>query len=209
MSQSAKAVLVGDTAVGKTALYTRLDSHSFDPRHIPTVGGSFTTLTVSFEGFAREVGLWDTAGQEKFRTIVPLYFQRADIVVLCFDLTSMPSFDSIEMWYELAKAHAPPTVHFLLIGTKSDLIDERQVQFPDAQQKSERLHADVYIETSAATSAGLDQLISAFGRCLANRSREEDDDRSTDLSGVELPANDLHGPAWIGAQVNALRQKCC
>jgi small GTP-binding protein len=208
MTDSVKAVLVGDSAVGKTALYTRLDSNSFDPRHTPTVGGSFTKLTVSFEGFRGEVGLWDTAGQERFRTLVPLYFQRAVIVVLCFDLTSASSFDSIEMWHEMARAHAPPTVHFFLIGNKSDLIDAREVQFPDAQQKSERLHADVYIETSAVTSAGLDELLSAFGRCVANRSPEEDD-RSTNVSGVEFPSDSLNGSAWIDARVDALRHQCC
>jgi hypothetical protein len=70
-----KAVLIGDSAVGKSCLYDRLESGTFLEDHTPTIGGAFATLRLSeSEGAEYEVGLWDTAGQERYKTIIPMYF---------------------------------------------------------------------------------------------------------------------------------------
>jgi small GTP-binding protein len=145
-----------------------------------------------------EIGLWDTAGQERYRTIVPLYVQNAAVVLLCFDVTSTASFDSIEAWHELVMSHSPTDGHFFLIGNKSDLVDQRTVPLSDAQQKSENLNADVYIETSAATGMGLNQILSEFGRILADRPPENDGSETKDGS---LPTD--------SSLVEADRNQCC
>jgi small GTP-binding protein len=160
-----KAVLAGESSVGKSSLYQRLESDTFTSSHMPTVSGSFAKLIVPMGGEEAEIGLWDTAGQEKFRSIAPLYFQRAAIVVLVFSVASRQSYDSVDEWYELAKTHAPPESRFFLVGNKID-IDGRVVTFDEAQEKSHRLKADVYIETSASTGDGCEGLMAAFSQYL-------------------------------------------
>jgi small GTP-binding protein len=202
MSTVVKAVLVGDSAVGKTSIYQRLEHNIFNVAQMPTVGGSFARITIRSESGPQEIGLWDTAGQERFRTIVPLYFQRASLVLIVFNIASRDSYDNVQTWYELAKSHAPPEVRYFLIGNKADLIDERAVPFDDAQTKSEQLHADVYIETSAVTGAGCEDLLAAFGRYIGNRSTE----------GSELPIPKLEANPSLGsgsARTEPDRQTCC
>jgi small GTP-binding protein len=161
-----KAVLVGDSGVGKTSIYQRLQHNVFNVSPMSTVGGTFARIRIPGDWDGQEIGLWDTAGQERFRTLVPLYFQRASLVLIVFSIDSHQSYNNIQTWHELAKAQAPPGVHYFLIGSKSDLREGREVPFDDAQKKADGLMADVYIEVSAVTGAGCEDLMAAFGRFL-------------------------------------------
>jgi small GTP-binding protein len=157
-----KVVFVGDSGVGKSSIYQRLEHNAFFPLKAPTIGGSFTRLDVPTVNGTAAIALWDTAGQERFRTIVPLYFQRVALVLIVFAIDARDSFENIALWHEMAKAHAPPSVRFFLIGNKSDL-GTRAIAFDVGQKRCAQLGMDVYIETSAATGAGCDDLLAAFG----------------------------------------------
>jgi small GTP-binding protein len=201
MSATVKAVLVGDSGVGKTSIYQRLEQNIFNDAQMPTVGGSFAKITIPGGAESQEIGLWDTAGQERFRTIVPLYFQRASLVLIVFSVGSRDSYDNVQDWYELAKSHAPPDVRYFVIGNKSDLIDERQVPFDEAQAKAEQFRADVYIETSAVTGAGREDLLEAFKRFFNNRSPPAPD------TATLRPAQ--ASPADAGETRIVARPNCC
>jgi small GTP-binding protein len=194
-----KAVLVGDATVGKTSLYQRLEQNTFTAAHMPTVSGSFARLSVPNRGRVAEIGLWDTAGQERFRTIVPLYFQRASIVLLIFSIDSRQSYDHISEWHSLAVEHVPAGAQFFLIGNKCDL-DDRQVGFEEAHVKANELNAQIYLETSASTGAGCDGLIGAFARYLES---EDNGNAQPEESGEESDAKDDAQPA------EADESKCC
>jgi small GTP-binding protein len=198
MTIRVKAVLVGDSGVGKTSLYQRLEHQTFTPVHLPTVSGSFAKLSVPLrDGKSAIIGLWDTAGQERFRTIVPLYFQRASMVLIVFSLASHESFDHVNGWYELAKSHVPPDARFLLIGNKND-VAEREVAFNEAQEQSEILMADRYIETSAATGTGCADLMEVLAECIqeGNELSEPEAQPKGKVSDLAVPGNDE-------------RSKCC
>jgi small GTP-binding protein len=155
-----KAVLIGDSAVGKTSIFRHLESHIFEQQYVPTVGGAFVRIWIDLpDGTRTEMGLWDTAGQEKFRVIVPMYFQRTDILLMVFDLTQRGTFESIESWVALARERAPAEVQTVLIGNKSDLAESRQIQFGEAQEKAELYGAFVYVEMSALKGHGFDELM--------------------------------------------------
>jgi small GTP-binding protein len=129
-----KAVLIGDSAVGKTSIFRRLESKTFDTEHVATVGGAFIRVWIDLPtGTRTEIGLWDTAGQEKFRTIVPMYFQKTDILIVVFDLTNPDSFRGIDNWITLARDRGPPDVRIFIIGNKLDLTAQRAVTYNEAQ----------------------------------------------------------------------------
>jgi small GTP-binding protein len=175
MSQpSVKAVLVGDESVGKTAIFKRLEDNTFDSRQPATIGGSYLRLTVTDgHGSSKDIGLWDTAGAERYRSIVPMYFQRAQIVICVFDLTSDQSFQNISIeWVKMVRNKAPADVEFLIIGNKSDLDKDRRIDLPAAQQLSEQIGAKAYIETSALNGTGIDLLKTQLGVMVA---AEKDD----------------------------------
>jgi small GTP-binding protein len=166
MNVTLKMVMVGDAAVGKTSLCGRLVNDEFAA--MPTIAHSLFTLKTMSGKKQLEIALWDTAGQETYRSMVPLYFQNANLIVLVFALDSRESFDNIETWHGIAVKHAPPTVKFILVGNKSDLDAQRGVLLADAEGKSSVLGAVAYIETSASTGAGREELLKRITECFAH-----------------------------------------
>lgn len=114
-----RVVLIGDTTVGKSTLCQALQGN-IDNHIIPnsTIGAEFSAMVtdknIQFE-------LWDTAGQEKYRSMVPLYFRKADIFILMFDVTQRTSFDSIDSWLNLLQRHTNTTIPIVLVGNKIDI----------------------------------------------------------------------------------------
>ena len=86
---NAKVVLIGEAGVGKTCITNRFVSNSFSPEQPATVSGSFMKKLIN----KTTLLLWDTAGQEKFRSLAPLYYQNAFAIVVVFDLTDASSFE--------------------------------------------------------------------------------------------------------------------
>jgi small GTP-binding protein len=111
---------VGDSGVGKTSLFWRyLHKETFCEEPMTTI--DFRYKTISLHDKEVRLCIWDTAGQEKFRSIVATYFKSCQGVVLVFDLTSPASWENIkEVWYEMAFRRAPKA-KYLLLGNKKDL----------------------------------------------------------------------------------------
>ena len=170
MASVIKVVFIGDSGVGKTAIYQRLEKNTYSDEIQPTVGGGFSQVLIETP---REndtnifstgyditdenkdhfiAGIWDTAGQERFRNIVPMYFQRSDIIILVYDITCDESFSSVEVWYEIIKQKAPADARIILIGNKQDLDkDGRTVSYSAGSEKAKALDA-TFLETSANES---------------------------------------------------------
>jgi Ras-related protein Rab-5C len=159
-----KAVLMGDTNVGKTCLYHRITTNEFTEGHVPTVAGTFAKLDVkSQSGFLSQIGLWDTAGQERYKTVVPMYFDHAEFLLLTFSVNSRASFDSIQSWIDLAAERASPDAKKILIGNKADLEDQVEVDFQTLTEFGEQIGAYLTVQTSAKTGSGIDILLTALG----------------------------------------------
>jgi small GTP-binding protein len=170
-----KVVLIGDEAVGKTAIFKRLWDNTFNIDQQATIGGSYFRLTVQDSHSSdTEVGMWDTAGSERYRSIVPMYFRGAQIIVCVFDLTSTESFNHITDWIELARNKGPANAQFLLVGNKTDLDAAREINFTEAQQLSEQIGAKYYIETSALNGTGIDLFKTKLGTLIAADSDDWD-----------------------------------
>jgi small GTP-binding protein len=158
-----KAILVGDIAVGKTAIFHRLERKEFQTEYKSTVSGALVKLTIPLsDGSTEQINLWDTAGEERYRNLVLLYFHDVSIVIIVFSLTSRRSFENATVWYNLARKQASPSVRYYLVGNKSDKMADRAVTFDEGQAKSVSLEAESYIETSAVTGVGCEELLTIF-----------------------------------------------
>jgi small GTP-binding protein len=155
MKQHVKVVLAGDTGVGKTAIYHALQGGRFSGEHTPTIGGDYHNVDLG-DGF--EAGLWDTAGQEAYRIIIPMYFRDSSVILVVFDVTSRSSFEHIEEWVSTAQATAPENAKLFVLGNKSDRLDARKVELGEGEEMAQTVKAYVYLETSAMTGEGLDLL---------------------------------------------------
>ena len=105
----------------------------------------------------KKVHVWDTAGQERFRSLSLAFYKRAQGAVICFDLTHRPSFDNVIEWVKSARQNCPEHVALILVGTKCDLDEDREIDTTDAQQLAEQNNMQ-YIETSAKTNANVNEM---------------------------------------------------
>lgn len=182
-----KAVLIGDSAVGKTALFQRLENDTFQESHIPTVGGAYTRISInSSNGYTYDIGLWDTAGQERFRNVVPMYFQSANIIIAVYDITSRESFENIGTWIDLANQKAPPDACFILLGNKSDLDEQRVITMEEMDELKENLHFTEALETSAFNGKGIDMLITTFSTICDSKVTEDPEENQNRNEGEKI-----------------------
>lgn len=156
---SHKVVFVGNSAVGKTTIISRFVYGSANSEHQPTVGIDFFTKTVKVERGSVRVQIWDTAGQEKFHSLIPSYIKSSTFAVFVFDITDKKTLDSLEYWYKMVTELANPLMMF--VGNKVDLEDQREVTFEEGKKFAED-HDGVYMETSAVTPINLNELFEAI-----------------------------------------------
>jgi len=150
-----RIVAIGDSSVGKSALFAKFVDDSFTSRVEPTIGIDFRTKVIDLEGAKISIQLWDTAGQERFRTITTSYYRSAHGIIFAFDLSKRITFDNIMKWYTSAVALNPKCPK-ILVGTKCDLV--RQVRQDEIDRLCESLDI-TYVETSSKNNIGVDTAI--------------------------------------------------
>ena len=125
-----KMTLLGDTAVGKTSLFKKLTKEEFDPKIVSTIGIDKKTLNFNINTSKGEkeveISLYDTAGQEKFRTISIFYFRDSKGLLVIYDISNFESFKNVEQWLVDIKDSVGNNDDYLiiLIGNKLDLIKD-------------------------------------------------------------------------------------
>ena len=109
-----KVVLLGESSVGKTSIIARFIDNSFNQNSITTTGASYATKSMLFKDYKNQVikfEIWDTAGQEKYRSLTQIFYKDASIAILVYDITNESSFDEIKnYWYEQIKECAPKEI---------------------------------------------------------------------------------------------------
>ena len=150
-----KFVLIGNSGAGKTSFFRKLSTGEFYEKNISTIGVEKKTFELNLDILNDEgktekksfvIGLFDTAGQEKFRAITHNYYKGADGILLIYDIDDKSSFESIEMWIESIRQNMGSNdvskYAMVLIGNKSDLIEEeikeRKVTEDEAKQICEK-----------------------------------------------------------------------
>jgi small GTP-binding protein len=157
-----KFIIVGNSAVGKSCLLLRFDEDRFQPIHDVTVGVTFSIKMVQIEGQDVKVQIWDTAGQEIFRSITRSYYRDSACAIIVYDITDKSSFDKVEEWIRDVCNLAPPDCLLVLFGNKVDLEQQRAILAEQGQDLADR-HGLLFFETSAATGRNVAH---AFNECV-------------------------------------------
>jgi small GTP-binding protein len=172
---------VGDPAVGKSALVTRIRFDVFEQDIPTTVGALFTTVTwidPNSEGEAIDFQFWDTAGSERYGSYIPQKLKSANVVLLLFDLSEPATQQSLEEWVALIRDRATKSPSLFLIGNKLDL----EPRF-GAQELATNYRAQ-YFEISAKTGDGVPTLLTALSKVPSDQVT-----MSTPLEQVSPPEN--------------------
>jgi small GTP-binding protein len=164
---SLKIVVVGDSGVGKTCLLLRYVRDIYDPETQSTLGVEFMTKIIDTEKHRIQLQLWDTAGQELFRSVTRGYYRGSAGAFLVFDLTNHDSFEHIGRWLHDVKEVARTDVVTVLLGNKADLTDQRDVTREEAEGFAQA-NKMKYFETSAKTGGGIVDAINACVEVIEN-----------------------------------------
>lgn len=164
-----KVIMVGTVSVGKTSLTSRYVKDAFRTNVTTTIGASYMWKKEKFGDRDVKFSLWDTAGQEQFHALVPMYFRETEAVILVVDVTSPTCADEAEMWLDKVRQNAPENTVIFLALNKIDLANDRKFTLEDAQQFL-KSHPDFDIEcgeVSAKTGEGVQEAFRRVGeRCL-------------------------------------------
>ncbi|KYQ99637.1 Rab GTPase [Tieghemostelium lacteum] len=153
-----KVVLLGNSDVGKSAMAIKYTEGFFQKRLTPTIGASFQSKTLNLDGKNKvKFLIWDTAGQDRFRSLTPMYYRGSSVAVLVYDITVGNSFEQVRGWVEELKSNILEEIIMVICGNKVDLNHKRVVKREVAAAYAEEIKA-MYYETSAKENIGIDEM---------------------------------------------------
>lgn len=177
-----KIVLLGDTKVGKTWLLHRLKHGVVPNDSSATIGAAYSSYCMQLPSGAVQMQIYDTAGQEKYRSLAPMYYRAADCAILVFDITEPSTFYSLRSWMMELSERGPSKIQVYVVGTKADLESKRKVSQQTASTFAKDNHARGYMETSALTGFGVLELFTEVARSfLENSDMKLDEGLSTPI----------------------------
>ena len=159
-----KICLLGDVNVGKTSIASRFCKNSFNENYINTIGGAYQQQNIVFNNGAKiKLHIWDTSGQDRFRSMTNLYYRDAQVAILTYDVTNEQSLDSLNYWLnELNEKVEVDKMLLCLAGNKNDVeVSKKTVPTSKGKAFAEE-HNLIFYETSAKTGAGVKELFQAI-----------------------------------------------
>lgn len=182
-----KLLLIGDSGVGKTSMLVRFADDTYSDTYVSTIGVDFKIKTVDFGDNIIKLQIWDTAGQDRFRSITSSYYRGAHGIIIAFDLTEYETFDNVKMWLKEVEKYADTNnLNLLLVGCKSDLEDDRKITYEYAKDYADSLHMP-YIEVSSKYSYNINNVFDIMSRDILTRviTNEQNKIKSENIKLVE------------------------
>lgn len=200
-----KIVLIGDSGVGKSNLVYRFVNGSFFEGMANTIGVDFLMKDLVVRNQSVRVQFWDTAGQEKYRSIANAYYKNAQGAIVVYDVTSRESFENVSKWLQELNESGERGIQIMLLGNKIDLDSARQVSTAEGSKVAESREA-LFMEASAKTNQN-NSVADAFERLIVEiMNRVEIDERSQTYDNMSLSKRDQQGQSQ--ADQGAFK-KCC
>ena len=166
-----KVVIIGNTHVGKTSLMLRYADNVFRTKHISTIGVDFKIVNIKVGDTCVKLQIWDTAGQDRFRTISSTYYRGAHGAIVVYDVTSSQSFYNVEHWTNDMNAYNQ-NVYKILVGNKNDdpsgTSISKVIETKAAQTLAKQLNVNLF-ETSAKDDINVKEVFEDMAQELLKR----------------------------------------
>ena len=154
-----KIILLGEPGVGKTSIINRYINNEYNEDSPSTYGSSFTTKVVIKDNRKYFVNVWDTSGQEKYRSVTNLFINGSNIVILVYAINSKQSFEGLDYWYNTIKEKLEGDNYVLaVVGSKIDLMDNEVVSEEEAKNFANSKNALFKLVSSKANPEGIEKL---------------------------------------------------
>ena len=170
-----KVILVGEMGTGKTSLINTAIGLNFQEKLASTTTNSIMNKTMKINGKSYSVNLWDTIGQEKYRSLTKIFLKGSKIVIFVYDITNLQSFKELNYWFDCTKEIINEKVVMGIVGNKSDLFLKEEVKESDARQLAKQKGFDF-----ALTSAKNSTMFCEFLEKLLKKYLGQDDEENED-----------------------------
>jgi len=194
-----KILLIGDSGVGKSCVLLRFADDAFTQSFITTIGIDFKVKTIEIDGKVIKLQIWDTAGQEKFKTVSMAYYRGAMGIMLVYDVTDDKSFYNIKNWITNIEQHASENVERMLIGNKCDRVDDKIIKYEQGKKIAEEYNMK-FFETSAKNNINIEEAFITMAKDIKNKI-------STEPKDIQ-PSNSMTNIA-LSKDSTTTNKKCC
>ena len=208
-----KLIVVGDQNTGKSSILNRFNTNNFDDNYQSTIGLDFSNKNITIHDQDVRLILYDTAGQEKFRSLIPMYIREAQIILLVYDISNRRSFDNIPSWFSEVLNVKNDEAVFSLIGNKIDLSDKREVTYDEGKKLANEKNM-FFEEVSAKSGKNIMEFFNntIFEAIYKKFQRKFDDLKNIDNSEYNNPStesNIIHFNELRKNENNKKKKKCC
>ncbi len=179
-----KLVIIGDSGVGKTGIMNRYLHNNFNEHSKSTIGVEFGTKKSIIDNSVIRAQIWDTAGQEKYKSITSAYYKGAKAAIIVYDITNRLSFDNIDKWISEIKANADKNIILVICGNKCDLSDKRVISLDESLDKSSNNNL-ILFETSAKTGYNIDQAFDVISASVYKEYKQMIDEENKDTISID------------------------
>ena len=192
-----KTILVGMSGTGKTNIINAITGQKFEEGKMTTDTSSFVDKYMTVKNKKYRLEIWDTAGQEKFRSLTKIFIKDSKIVIFVYDITTRESFEEINFWVNTVKdILKEDKIVFGLAGNKKDLFQEEVVEEEEGEKKAQEIGA-LFKLTSAKTGQGINEFIQSLLEEYVKKIGDLPDD------------NNNRGNKLNGNNNNGKKSKCC
>ena len=187
-----RVITIGYTDVGKTSIIMQFTQGKFIDKYVSTIGIDFRSKPIKIGDTTVKVTVIDTAGQEKYKGIVKSFYNKANGILLTFDLSNKDSFSRLDYWVEELKDNiGTKDIYIVLVGNKKDK-KEREVSYEEAQKYAEDNNFGGYFEVSAKKNEGIDELFLDVAKGVLKKIINNNQDENNNSIQLSLTDTKLH-----------------
>lgn len=206
-----KYIIVGNPSVGKSCILNQFLNNKFIEEYEVTVGVEFGAKTIELKDQTRvKLQIWDTAGQESFKSITRNYYRSAAVGIIVYDVTSRLSFEKIEEWLNECKSNGNKELSLVLVGNKTDLESEREVSFNEGKEFAKN-NDMIFFESSAKTADNVNEIFSESANIVNKKIIDCIIDPDSDSYGVKTGTMFTKSQTRFkqGIKVEKKKKNCC
>ncbi|VAI91290.1 unnamed protein product [Triticum turgidum subsp. durum] len=154
-----KYIVIGDAGVGKSCLLLQFTDKRFQPLHDPTIDTEvdvFASKMITVDRKPIKLQIWDTPGEDRFRSITRSYYDEVDGALLVYDITRRETFNHLANWLRDVRQFAKDNMTIMLVGNKCDLSQRRTVSYEEGRKFANE-HGLIFVEASAKTAQNVEE----------------------------------------------------
>lgn len=185
-----KYIIIGEPSVGKSAILLKFTDDKFLERYDMTIGVEYGAKYINVDNKKIKIQIWDTAGQEMFKSISRSYYRSTAVALLVYDITNRKTFENLEKWLEEIREFTGSDIVIVLVGNKIDLLEERQVSYEEGDKFAKKYDL-IFLETSAKSSSNISEVFYLPAEKIYNNLMDEQYDLRLDSTGIKVGIKEL------------------